>query len=219
MVRVAIALWVLAALFCLTSLVLYWDYFTSRGRNAGALLKTEAEIDREIGELEALLDRLDAVDFEFQERENQALNQRIAQRVFSWSSLFDRVAEVLPNTVSLVRIAPKVKVLEASLDSGPRSQPGSTIVELGISGRARNDEALLQLIDRLFEHPSFTRPNLSSEKRLKGRELGFSMTVTFLPEVEAYPREAKAGDGSGPASVTEGSAGADRSDQLDGEQT
>ena len=218
-VRVSIALWVLAAISCGASLILYWNYFTSQGENAETLRKTNIEIEREFAETEELLVRLEGMDLKFQGRENEALNQRIAQRVFSWSSLFDRVAEVLPPAVSLDRIAPDVTVLVKALDAGPQTQAGSTIVELGISGTARNDVALLQLVDRFFEHPNFTRPNLSSERRGAGRELEFSMTVSFLPELEAFPLEGQPKSESGFTSVPEGverSAGNDRSDGPNG---
>jgi Tfp pilus assembly protein PilN len=211
-IRLTIALWVVALLVCSASLYLYWDYFTAQGQNVESLMETDAKIEQELIDLEALIARLDEVDLELQEREIAVLNEKIAQRTFSWSSLFDRVAEVLPGAVSVDRLTPSVKLAGTSSASGVGAETPPTIVSLAISGTARNDKALLDLVDRFFEHPSFTKPNLSAETRGDGRELGFSMTVTFLPEVGSMSGQELPAAEIGPGAAGEGS------DQLEGDQ-
>ena len=50
---------------------------------------------------------LAGLDLERQNEQVAFLNQKIAERTFSWSLLFDRLAEVLPDDVRLIRLAPR----------------------------------------------------------------------------------------------------------------
>ena len=51
-----------------------------------------------------------------------------------------------------------------------------------IRAAARNEEAMLDFIGRLFEHPAFRSPNLFSETRRGQSDVtDFSLAVTYLP--------------------------------------
>jgi Tfp pilus assembly protein PilN len=186
-VRVTVLLWVAGLLALVANVWLYRSYFVGSSERARRLAEIEEAISGErqrIAELEVTLSGMNLA------RQNETvrfLNQKIAQRSFAWSRLFDHLAEVLPGDMRLQRLNPEGGeatrrpglTRDAEADGGPRA------VSLVLSGEARTDEALLTLVDRLFEHPAFRDPNLQREARAEGARLRFDLTVDYLPEVEA----------------------------------
>ena len=207
--RLALLLWVLALALVLVNGALYWRHFSGEDKSRERVETIDLEVETETQRLEQLRDELSQLDLEKQNREVEYLNARIAQRTFSWSSLFDRLAEVLPRDVRLYRLAPKV--VGPSVDERRRkaTAPQRDIVYLTLAGAARSEEALLEFLDLLFAHPSFRQPNLSSEAR-KGGLIEFNMTVTHLPEARANKKRAK-GQGNQPPRMNEGEAEASES--------
>lgn len=145
-----------------------------------------AEVERATAEARARLDTIErdlrAHDLAAENARATFLNLRIEERVFSWNQLFTRLAEVAPRGVRIRSLAPKF-----GAEKGRRGvAPGAGhrgVVSLGIAGEAQDDEALLEFVDRLFEHPAFDTPKLSKEAKAGG-DLTFSLTVTYLPKVE-----------------------------------
>ena len=61
---------------------------------------------------------------------------------------------------------------------------------LDISGEAQDDEGLLELIDSLFEHPSFDGPKLRHESQQDSGPLDFTIAVAYTPGIAAGAPEA-----------------------------
>ena len=180
--RLAATLWVL---FAIIGGLAAWQSVASRQSTGDRLaellrLNTETAAARERS---IALDReLRASDLPAQNERTAFLNRRLAERAFSWSRLLERVTEVMPRGVRLVRLSPEGFASEKRRAGTPARTAATTRVELRVSGEAEETEALLEFVDRLFQHPAFDQPNLSRESELKDTRIQFELAVAYLPE-------------------------------------
>lgn len=193
-VRLSLALWVAGLLLLGGNVWLYWDFLAGRGdldarrREAGEAVAVQQR------RIEALSSELAGYDLGTQNEQVVYLNQRIEQRRFSWSRLFDELADLLPQEVRLTRLQPSSEDASASRRSGrasSRSRVSASAVKQGqvvldIEGRARNDQAILELVDALFADPDFDRPNLLQQAQEQG-VIRFDLQVYYQPRPVGEP--------------------------------
>ncbi|HEX7184979.1 MAG TPA: PilN domain-containing protein [Thermoanaerobaculia bacterium] len=182
-VRAAVLLWLLGLLLLLGNVALFWGYLSGSAEKREELARLEQQVERERQTIRNLESRVEGLDLEQQNRQVRYLNRKIAQRTFSWSLLFDRVAETLPDQVRLVRLTP-TGMAEDSEKAVLRDEEeeGDDQVRLTISGVAKSDEALLQFVDNLFAHPAFDEPDWPRDTREEDtNQVRFDLTVTYLP--------------------------------------
>jgi Tfp pilus assembly protein PilN len=182
--RLAILLWVLGGLLLAGNVSLFWRYLGSSEQTRAALARAERKTAAERREVGALAGRIAGMDLDQQNHEVAYLNRKIAERTFSWSLLFDRLAEVLPDGVRLNQLSPQgpAEKEQQPSRSGPIANADkNTPVLVQILGEAKNDEALLLFVKRLFEHPSFADPDLGHEERVESGLLKFELKVKYLP--------------------------------------
>ena len=187
--RVALLLWALGALLLLGNVTLFWNYLSGSTEKREELVRMEEQVEKErasVGRLEA---RLAGLDLAEQNEQVEFLNRKIAERTFSWSLLFDRLTETMPNNVRLIHLSP------AAIGGGERQQRrtartgaeeaaplASERVPLVIAAEAKSDEDLNRFIDNLFDHNAFTNPNLIKEARSEqGDRIQFNVHVIYLP--------------------------------------
>ncbi|MEM7049415.1 MAG: hypothetical protein AAF604_07135 [Acidobacteriota bacterium] len=187
-VRITSILWVLGVSLALLAAGLYWSYFSGREDQRERLIELEAQIDQEKERIAALQEELGLVDLENQNESIDYLNERISERTFGWSLLFDRLSDILPADVRLLSLNPAVERQQRR--SNRRRQPArdSEKVVLRIQAIGRSDGAMEQLIDRLFSDLAFENPNPYSESRDAGQSY-FSLDVVYLPRVAAEQLE------------------------------
>ena len=190
--RIAILLWLLSGLLLAANVTLFWGYFSGSTEQRARLNGVQDEIARGKQEIARLDEQVGQLDLASQNELVLFLNGKIAERTFSWSLLFDRVAETLPPAVRLTRLTPVGVVDESSNRRGFRRRrvgsrggrsggsPAEGVV-LTIGGEAKNDEALSQFVDNLFEHPAFSEPNLTRETREESGDIVFDLQVGYLP--------------------------------------
>ncbi len=178
--RLTALLWALGVALLTLNAVLYWGYLTG-----SADARTElAELREQLAEDQTVLDRLSAelarLDLETQNREVAFLNERIADRRFPWGQLFNDIEHVLPWNTRLRSLAPergdRSRRRRADVGANDRSR-----VVLDLTGEARDDQGLHNLIDALFEHPAFDDPKLLHESRQDAGPLDFTIAVVYLP--------------------------------------
>jgi len=191
--RLALLLWALAAA------TTAWNVQAFLASDAGAAARAEQlervraqgeEARARIETLEADLARADLAALNLR---TEYLNQRIAERAFSWNRLLDHLVEAMPRQVRVSRVAPEGFRDDGSLRTGRTPTSAERRATLRLSGEASDDEALLEFVDRLFAHPAFDSPNLSSEARTRAGNLDFELTVGYWPAgrpPEARPRGA-----------------------------
>lgn len=188
-VRAALALWLLGLALLLGNVSLFWSYLSGSEDKRAEIAGRDAAIARQQDAIRQLEARLASFDLEQQNEKIDFLNRRIAERTFSWSLLFNRMAEVLPNDVRLQRLTPatgKRRENERLRSAGVvrRDSPADDgRVGLTITGVAKNDEALDQFVNRLFDHPSFGK-DVNPTREVRDEEtsyVAFEITVSYIP--------------------------------------
>jgi len=181
--RVAAILWVLGVALLAWNLKLFMGYLGSSQVTRGKLATLERDIAQEQGTNAELQAQVGKLGLDQQNREVTFLNRKIDERTFSWSLLFDRMAEVLPDQVRLLRLTPS-NVVQREIGLGPRPtarELNPPPVVLTLHCEAKDDEALLRFVDNLFAHPAFSEPNLENEEREDSGLLRFDLTVQYEP--------------------------------------
>lgn len=183
--RLGIALWVAGALLLTGNVAVYYSYFAGSGDRRAELARLEQQVSLQQQRAGQAETDLAGIDLEQQNEQVDFLNRKIAERAFSWSLLFDRLAEVLPSQVRLTSLRPHGVV---SGDEGRRRVAGRVVVEEGrvaleLAGEAQSGEALLRFVDNLFAHPAFEDPDLAQEAVDDGERIEFTLRAQYLPEV------------------------------------
>jgi hypothetical protein len=193
-VRTALFLWLAGGLLLLSNVFLFWSYLsgsTEKRAERDRLEESVVQQQKVVADFEARLAQLELG----QQNEQVAfLNRKIAERTFSWSLLFERLSEVLPDDVRLLQLQPAA--IAGDDRPGARPAPTTTVrgrrVSMGSSDRvpiviqaeAKNGEAQLKFLDNLFAHPSFgkdadiTRETIDEEHENRVR---FDVRVTYFP--------------------------------------
>lgn len=183
--RVSVLLWALGLLLLLGNISLFWNYLSGSADRRAELESLEQDIQRQNQTISQLQERLASLDLEQQNRQVRFLNRKIAERTFSWSLLFDRLAEVLPDDVRLVRLAPKAVRKPGSREED-EEEPGDDRVQLIIQAVSRSDEGPFELVRRLFAHASFEDPDIPRETLSEnGDTVDFDVQVTYIPGEQA----------------------------------
>lgn len=183
-VRIALLLWALGLILLLANVYFFWDYLTRSADKRQQIARGERESERQQVVTRQFQSRLDKIDLRRLNDQVDFLNQKIAERTFSWSLLLDRLAEVLPNDVRLVRLSPKTsEQAKRDLQRTRGDRPGSSADEvlLTITGESRSDEALFRFVDNLFAHPGFREPNLPHKERGEDNLVKFDLNVFYIP--------------------------------------
>lgn len=215
-VRLALLLWLAGVLLLVGNVWLYWDFLAGRGDVHARRAEVEEAIATEERRIAALEEELASYDLLAQNRQVDYLNQRIARRRFSWSRLFDQLADVLPRDVRIESLSPAVAGEERR--GGPRRSDLSAVagnVLLRIEAHARSDEAILELVDALFTDQDFQNPNLIQQAATEQGVIRFSLEVVYSApetggeaEAEILPAE-EAGDGDAGTEPGAGGTAAD----------
>jgi hypothetical protein len=77
------------------------------------------------------------------------------------------------------------------------------MVKVDLQGTSRSPEAILELVDALFAHPSFFDPDLTRESFAEGQEGSFVLSVLYLPTVESDAERFEVDEEAGQAPVVE----------------
>ena len=173
--RAGIALWSIALILTVVNGLLYWSYQSGSSEGREELQRVRSDIAAEGEALRALSDELKAFDLQALNPKADYLNERIAERTFPWSRLFDDLVEALPIQVRLSSLSPRAPDQRRLA----RDESAKDWIELEIRGYAANGEALLDLVDALFEHPAFSAPTLLNERRDNAGEITFALNARY----------------------------------------
>ena len=184
-IRISVLLWVLGIALLALNVTLYYRHIEGTGEQQELLQAAERRLTEETATVERLRGELEELDLQQQNQQAAFLNSQIAQRVFSWSALFDRLAEVVPAEVQMGGISPRIVELDADSSRSRLTGPPVEMVKLDLRGTSRSPEAILEFIDALFAHPRFFEPDLTRESLAEGQENSFTLSVLYLPSPEA----------------------------------
>lgn len=195
--RAAVLLLVVGAALTVANAFVYWKHFTGEGRTRSRSQELARELAAEQESIARLRSELAA--FNINELNERAgfVNAEIDRRRFGWSRLFDRIAEVQPDSVRLLSLYPRFPDDRKRRVAGRKTDDEVT---LEIRGVAKNGDAILALIDRLFSHPAFSAPDLSREARREDGTIEFALDVAYrrhsddVQKTEVIGDEVSAGD-------------------------
>ncbi|HWM91624.1 MAG TPA: hypothetical protein VN493_12730 [Thermoanaerobaculia bacterium] len=189
--RVALVLWLLGGLLLLGNVTLFWNYLSGSTEKREELVRLEEQVEHEREAVSRLDARLAGLDLEEQNEQVEFLNAKIAERSFSWSLLFDRLTETMPDGVRLIQLKPTAIGGEdqpgarraAGTTRAPRAPLASDRVYLSIEAVAKTDEDMLRFVDNLFAHTAFDDPDITGETRDEEAQdrVKFSVRVMYLP--------------------------------------
>lgn len=185
-VRVSLLLLLLGLALLAWNVVQFQRYLSESADKRAQIEDGEREVAQQQKANSGLQSQLDALDLEQRNQRVELLNQMIDERTFSWSLLLDRLAEVQPNDMRLLRLTPRMdrqqqgRSRARTRTSG--AEGGERQILLTIQGETRSDEALNQFVDNLFAHPSFEDPNPTQETRDEASNLvTFDLSVQYIP--------------------------------------
>lgn len=134
-------------------------------------------------EVRAMNTTVSSLDLEDLGEKSSFANEIILSRLFSWTSLFDRLEEVLPPKVRLRSIRPSI---------------GEGLIEVSVDGMTPDHGALLAFEDALDHSEYFTSVYpLHESSRVKEGEINFSVTFGYRPagRVEEVPPDVEPAGG------------------------
>lgn len=187
-VRVSVLLGLVGLLLLFANVAGYWRYLAdSEAKRAerDQVAAQREQVERRIGDLAR---QLQSFDLDRQNLQVSFLNQRIAERTFSWSTLLDRLARELPGDVRLLALTPKTdegRGRRTSAVAAAKKPAAGERIALEIEGQAKSVQAMLQFVDRLFSRPEFADPNPQSQQQDEAGLINFKLSVDYLPQVAA----------------------------------
>jgi hypothetical protein len=116
-------------------------------------------------------------------------NQVIDWQAFSWTRLFNRMAQVQPYDVKMVAIRPIFHGGQREVERAT-GEPRPEGVPVLIEGIGKNHEAVFELHDSLQADPYFSRVYPERMNRIPGGEILFKLRFVYLPEREDEQAEA-----------------------------
>ena len=179
--RFCLVLWLLGIVLVTLNVTSYLRNRSGSTDLRAQLRGLQAEIESVGGEIEGLQATLVELGPERQNSRVMFLNERIAERTFPWGELFDDLGEVLPRKVRLRNLNPKVDAAGSGRNAPLDGEPARRRVSLALQGVAKSDNAVYDLLDALFAHPSFTSPELNNERRQDSSQISFVIHVVYLP--------------------------------------
>lgn len=183
--RFTAAAWMVGALLTGVNVALWVQYRHESMALRGRLAETRAAIDRKSGNVVEMDEQLRGLRLGAQNAQIKFLNNRIAERTFPWSLLFERIAATLPDGVRLMSLAPvftkrdDTKSQDGEKDLPPPA-PEDEIINLKLQGAAKTDDSLYELIDAFFAAPAFANPRLFQENATAA-EVEFTVEVDYRP--------------------------------------
>ena len=180
-IRTSVLLWVLGLALLALNVTLYYRHIEGKGEQQELLRVADERLIQETEAIERLRRELGQLNLEQQNERVRFLNSQIALRTFSWSALFDRLAEVVPAAIQMEGISPNILEADAAERRGRLADDSDEIVKVDLQGTSRSPEAVLELVDALFAHASFFEPNLTREAFAEGQGNSFVLSVLYLP--------------------------------------
>lgn len=243
-VRLGVALWVLGGLLVLVNLWLFNTYWSDSRDVRAQLEMVNGEVAAELDALRELDRQVDRINLAAQNSQAAYLNSLISYRTFPWSALFDDLERVLPRDVRLEAVSPAVRLAADELAqqvekaarqarddarrgrsrrssttrpssaSGVDQELGSDEVKLQLRGTAKQEDALIEFLDTLYQDPSFRKPVLSGEAF---ESVGGVLSSSFDISVIYLTRGRSASDAADPEATTDETTVAQGADGSAGE--
>lgn len=162
---VVVVMSLLTAFLMLNNVETFYRYVHETRSTRAKIAQLEAQARNETERARQVEHRLQQLDLARLDVRTQFINDRLAERAFSWSTLLDELESVLPDDVRLVSIAPTFE------DRG---------ISLALRLQSKSAEGMIETINRMHADPQFANPFPGNESREDGGYT-FNLTVGYRP--------------------------------------
>ena len=172
--RFAALAWMVGALLTGVNVALWAQYRHESTTLRDRLAETRAAIDRKSKNVVEMDEQLRGLRLGAQNAQVKFLNDRIAERTFPWSLLFERMASTLPDGVRLMSLTPVFDEREGGArrekkKDGPPPTPEDELISIGIRGAAKTDDFALRAGRRVLHVPGVCPPPAVPGERQRRR--------------------------------------------------
>ncbi len=166
---VVVVVSLLIAFLMLNNIDTYFRYV----RNTESTRTKIAQLDRQTAGERARAQAADAlirnVDLPALDQDVRFINNRLAQRAFSWSKLLDRLEQVLPADVRIRVISP--------------SFAANGLVHLELTCDSKTSDGTIEAINRFNHDVHFANPFPHSEAQTTANSYVFAIGVDYKPSI------------------------------------
>ena len=212
--RLSLVLWILAVLAGGSALIIGSGARRDASARQAEWVTATAETASARERAATLRAELEREDLAQRNVRTEFLNERIAERAFSWNGLFAHLTELMPRGVRLLNLSPQGFTLRRGSRAMTAPSAATTRVTMRLRGEAEDTESLLELIDRLFAHPAFSSPNLARETEQKDSRIRFDLSVEYLPATRRDGEPALAGASAVDTGLAENAVGSGRAESA-----
>lgn len=159
----------LIAFLMLQNIDTYYRYVNATQNTRAKIASLDRQADAEQARAQAADAQLRGVDLVALDQDSHFINNRLAQRAFSWSELLDRLEAVLPDNVRLRSITPSFAL--------------NGMVHLELSCEAKDANGTIDTINRFNHDPHFFNPFPHNESQVPGNSYMFTIQVDYKPSI------------------------------------
>lgn len=153
------------AFLMLNNVETFYRYISETRSTRTKIANLEAEARREKDKAQSVEQRLRGLDLATLDARTRYINDRLAQRAFSWSTLLDELESVVPDDVRLVSVAPSF---------------GESSITLSLQFQSKSPGGMVETINNMQADPQFADPFPGNETMIEGG-YSFQLNTTYLP--------------------------------------
>lgn len=178
----------LAAVLALT----VWNVRTYRGIQSD-LAQLRGDMEAYDGRMQDLRERnrrakngIENHDLDLLQVQAMKANSVIELKAFSWTTLFNRLEEILPYNVKMQRVRPMFRVGRESRSDRPSIEAEERAIPVMIDGRAQDLDAFFDLQTALLASPYFERVEPQRQAAVDN-EVEFALQFVYYPNRSTEP--------------------------------
>lgn len=165
---VVVAASIVIAFLMLNNIDAYYRYVRETETTRNEISRIEKQIEQERTRTQNAQTAIKSIDLQTLGGQTRFINERLAERAFSWSELLDRLETVIPPNVRIISISPGFEP--------------SGFVRLNLSCESKTADGMVQTIARFQQNLAFSRPFPSAHTRTPAGYT-FGLTVQYRPSI------------------------------------
>ncbi|HKR66254.1 MAG TPA: hypothetical protein VJZ00_21165 [Thermoanaerobaculia bacterium] len=169
---VVVAASLVAAFLMLNNIDTYYRYIRETKNTRADIDRVEALAQQERRKEEAARQRLAGLDLARLDNQTKFVNQKLAERAFSWSGLLDELESVLADDVRLISVGPSF------------GSDGNIVLSLQFASKSA--DGMITTINRMNRDPRFLKPFPTREQAVEGGYT-FDLTAQYIPQGPRVP--------------------------------
>jgi hypothetical protein len=163
-----VAMSLITAFLMLNNVETYYRYTRDTRSTRAKIASIEAQTQQERQREQTVKQRIKHLDLGRLSAQTTFVNNKLAERAFSWSTLLDELESVMVDDVRLVSVAPTFG------DKGT--------IQLSLAFISKSGDGMIRTINRMNSDPQFAYPFPNNQSVIKdGGGYSFGLTVTYLP--------------------------------------